>query len=127
MSAAVTEVSLVSDISTLSSNEKQRCMLLAKRMEAFSHPTRLRALHILAHSPENTVSVKVLTDLLGVAKQATISRHIQRLVLAGFLECVELRGNGLDIRHCYHVRRDAISDALDELCSYMSIAEATAG
>lgn len=121
---------LVPDIISLSTavqlDDEQRAALIAKRFEALSHPTRLRALRILAAAPEQTVNINALVDMLASATQGTVSRHVQCLVFAGFLECVESRGRGIDVRHYYRVKKQAISDALTDLLSYTRIGEVAA-
>jgi DNA-binding transcriptional ArsR family regulator len=120
---------LVPDIISLTTSaqldDEQRAALLAKRLEALSHPTRLQVLRVLAASSESKIGVNALVRLIGVATQGTVSRHIQTLVLAGFLQCEEAR-EARGIYHYYSVRRQAIAEALEELLSYTRIAEANA-
>jgi DNA-binding transcriptional ArsR family regulator len=112
------EMRIVPDIVTLSVQETspdddEWVALLAKRMLALSDPMRLRALHILVCSAEDTVSVAELAQLLGSRTQSNVSTHLQRLVFAGFLECRRFEG-----RHYYRVRQEAIRQAFSELLSY---------
>lgn len=104
-------------------DEKQRATSLARRIRALGDPLRLRAVRALAEHPEDTVNVTRLQKLLATKSQGTLSRHLQVLMSAGFLEVSEKK-HLIGVPHYYRVRSDAINDTLDTLRSFVGVSQA---